>query len=86
MELNPGNKKPYDTLWALLSIDKNGNEGIVALNTPIGPQVAVTGEERMMAIYIEAAVVGRAEANNSGMRIVIGEFKRIRTKGLESHD
>lgn len=78
---NPGNVKPYLKLWAILSIDKNGNEGICGINTPIGPQIAVTGEKRILDIYLEQVHSGQAkkELVEAGMKIVVAEYTRSNT-------
>lgn len=75
---NPGNKKPYDMLWAVLSQDEKGREGICAINTPIGPQVAITGEKRMLELYVDILSSDDAatEARKSKMKIIVAEFKR----------
>lgn len=76
------NNKPYDKLWALLSVDKNGNEGICALNTPIGPQVAVTGETRLLEIFIKETKNGHEEAKQANVKIVVAEFTRTGTRDV----
>lgn len=76
------NTKPYDTLWAILSQDKNGNEGICALNGPLGPQVAVTGEKRILQMYLEEIMRGQDQANAFKMKIILAEYKRTKSKEL----
>jgi hypothetical protein len=84
---NPDNEKPYDILYALISVDARGNEGICAINTPIGPQVAITGEKRVLDIFIKSVSTpsSRAEAKSAGKRIVVAEFSRKSTTDLEAN-
>ncbi len=84
--LNPGNIKSYDKLWAVLSVDSRGFEGLCAINTPIGPQVAVTGDEKILRLYIETIMRGQAagELKDSGMRIVVAEYSRSSTTDPDS--
>lgn len=81
---NPENVKPYDALWAVLSVDSKGREGICAINTPIGPQVAVTGEKRLLAMYVEQIRMGLNEAMIADKKIVLAEFSRTGTKAIDS--
>lgn len=82
---NPGNKKPYDKLWAILSVDKNGNEGICAINTPIGPQVAITGEQKLLDMYIDviSKESAKRELSETNLKIVIAEYSRSKTEDLK---
>lgn len=80
---NPGNIKPYDKLWAILSVDSRGNEGICAINTPIGPQVAVTGEKKILEIYLEAIKQGMGEVKTAKLEIVIAEYTRTSLKDIK---
>lgn len=82
----PENTKPYDKLYALISVDKNGNEGIVMMNMPMaGPQVAVTGDQEILDHYVKVAstMETRMQVHNAGLKIVIGEFVRTETKELQ---
>lgn len=75
--INPPNLKPIKTLWAILSVDKNGNEGLCLLNVPeVGPQLAVTGSERILQVYKDCALRGMGEAKAAGLEIVVAEFTR----------
>lgn len=76
----PENKKPYNTLWAVLSVDSKGNEGICAIHTPIGPQVAVTGEKKILDIYLDV-LTGNKEAQQNGRKLIVGAF--LRKKDLD---
>lgn len=48
---DPGNTQPISSLYAVLSVDENGNEGI--LGTPVGP--AVCGYEKTAWMMFEYA-------------------------------
>lgn len=76
------NAKPYDKIWAVLSVDKNGNEGICAINTPIGPQVAVTGEKFILDMYLKEITKGKDEARNAQVSIVLAEFTRTKSRAI----
>lgn len=76
------NERPCNKLWALLSIDPQGNEGIVAMNTPIGPQVGITMEPRILEIYKQTARDGFNEAKAAGVKLVVAEFVRAGTEPL----
>lgn len=76
------NTKPLDVLWAVMSRDKKGNEGICAINTSIGPQVAVTGEKRLLDLYVDTVKRGKDEVPND-LEIVIAEFKRTETTKVD---
>lgn len=80
VDKDPGNVMPYETLWAVLSRDSDGNEGLCAINTPIGPQVAITGSERVLELYLEAIKGGEAEAKAAKKQIVVGTFSRTATR------
>ncbi len=80
--LNPGNVKPYDKLWAILSVDSRGNEGIVAINTSIGPQVAVTGERRILEIYLKEIRRGMDEVPQN-LKIVLAEYSRGKSESID---
>jgi hypothetical protein len=72
------NTKPIDKMWGILSVDKKGNEGFVAMNTSIGPQLAVTGSEKVLEMYKNAARQGFHEARAAGVKIVVAQFARIK--------
>lgn len=79
------NTQPIHKFFALLSRDKNGNEGICMLNVPgLGPQLAVTADEKNLARYTEicGSMDARMEAHSAGLEIVIAEFDRVSTKKL----
>lgn len=82
---NPGNKEPCTKLWAILSVDKVGNEGICVINVPVlGLQVAVTSSPKVLEYYKKeiSHPAAMAEVESVGMRIVIGEFTRSETRDL----
>lgn len=84
MEKHPVNKKPYDKLYAVLSVDKRGFEGLVVLNIPMfGPQLAVTGDEKNLDHFVQIAKAAMSEAQDAGLKIVIGEFQRTKTTELD---
>jgi uncharacterized alpha/beta hydrolase family protein len=84
VEKHPINKIPYEKMWAILSVDKKGNEGICMLQTPFGPQIAVTGADGNLQAMLEMVKTmdARQEAHNAGLRIVVGEFTRTSTTDL----
>lgn len=73
------NTHPYSILWAILSVDEKGNEGICVLNTPIGPKVAVTGEKRLLEHYVH--MIKNADRNEvpQNFKIVVAEYHRATT-------
>lgn len=82
---NPGNVKPYDKLWAIMSVDLLGNEGMCMISTQYGPQLAVTGSESLLELFLKDINTdqGRGEAKEAGLKIVIGEFTRTKTTDVE---
>lgn len=77
------NTKPQDKLFAILSVDRDGNEGICMLNMPgIGPVLGVIGDENNLATLKNVARKGIDEAWSEGLKIVIGEFMRTDTREL----
>ena len=78
------NVKPYEKVWAILSRDKDGNEGICLMQGPFGPTLAVTGEEKNL-IYLKSVATSmeaRTEVHSAGMNLVVGEFQRVGTEKL----
>lgn len=72
------NQKPFPKLYAVLSVDAQGREGLCAVNTPIGPQVAVTADQKLLNMYVEAIKIGQRQAEvPPGMKIIIAEYDRI---------
>lgn len=79
---NPGNVRHYDSLWAILSVDAEGNEGICVIDIPgFGPRVAVTGEPKHFEMLREAAKSAKHEVPK-GMKIVAARFNRINWEPL----
>lgn len=78
---NPGNQHPYDKFWAILSVDKKGNEGICMLSGPFGPQLAVTGSKKNLEEMRKQIdqMDARMEAHTFGVKIVIAEYTRTGT-------
>lgn len=55
---NPTNKKPISNLWAFLSVDENGNEGICGARVADGEWFAlVTAEQEMLPMLKELAKI-----------------------------
>jgi hypothetical protein len=77
------NRAPQDKLYAIISVDQKGNEGLVALNTPhMGPQLAVTGDTKILKYYKEIVRSGFVESKAAGMVIKVAEFTRTQTSDL----
>lgn len=78
------NRHPYPTLWAVLSVDRNGNEGICLISGPHGPVLAVTGDESILKIYKDtvSSMDALTEAHAAGLKIVIGEYQRVNTTSI----
>ena len=79
------NKKPAEKLWAILSRDKNGNEGICVLDVPgFGPTAAVTMDERRRDTYelICSKPSAQHEMAKAGLVAVVAEFTRAGTRVL----
>lgn len=79
------NQKPYDKVWALLSRDTDGNEGICMLNGPVGPVLAVTGTLDVLEMYKRQISTDQAKAEilEAGVSVVVGEFTRTGTEALD---
>ena len=76
------NVKPYDKLYAILSVDKNGNEGICVLNINGERFVAVTGEIENINLLKKNAIEAKQEAIAGGLKLVVAEFERVKTEQL----
>lgn len=73
------NTQPCDKLWAILSVDRKGNEGICQLNLPIvGPTVAITGSFKILQVYKDFIKTEQSlkEAMAQDVTMRIGEFTR----------
>lgn len=67
---DPGNTAPINMLWAWLSVDEKGNEGIVGSN--LGPMVS--GKKEIMKA---AEKMVRRGAEECGKRVVLAAFMRV---------
>jgi hypothetical protein len=74
-------RKPHTTIWAILSVDKDGNEGICAIEPGI-PCMTADPENLEMMKALCSTVDAREEAEESGFKIVIAEFIRGKTVRL----
>jgi hypothetical protein len=84
MQFNPPNTHPYKKLWAILSVDAQGNEGIIAVDGPVGPMQAVTGSEIVRQHLLQAVADAHMEGVSfPGKRLVLAEFERTKTVKLE---
>lgn len=73
---DPGNTKKVDVIYAWLSVDENGNEGIVVTNTvdPEGSKIAlplVTWEGR------HVFMLNRLASQSTDKNIKMFKFKRV---------
>lgn len=76
---DPGNTKKVDVIYAWLSVDENGNEGIVAniIMDPDGSKIAlplVTGEEKH--IFMMNRIATNA-SQSTDKNIKMFKFKRV---------
>lgn len=73
---NPGNTKPLDELFAFVSVDSRGWEGIcgVIAVDHTQPMQLVTGELRIAETMKSAA---NSIAARTGMRVRLVRFKRV---------
>lgn len=71
------NTRPLTKLYAVLSVDQNGNEGIVVMDIG-GPKPAVTGDPELAGMLVRLAREGRSEVPNN-LKIVLAEFDRSNT-------
>lgn len=77
---DPGNVHPYDKLWAILSVDEKGNEGIIGLNGPAGPVQAITGSKTVLLMMRDAVL--KTDQPLEGKKIVLAEYTRTNTEML----
>lgn len=71
---NSGNTKPVDVLFAYLSVDKDGNEGVCAAPLPgFGTTPLVFGYEHVALKFIPIA---EEIAKASGMQIKLVKFTK----------
>lgn len=77
---DPGNVHPYDKLWALLSIDEKGNEGIIGLNGPAGPMQAITGSKTVLLMMKDAVLKTGQDLGDK--KIVLAEYTRTNSEML----
>ena len=84
-DMHQKNVKHYETLYAIMSRDKKGNEGICVFGSPIGALVMVTGEEKNLENFLAMAKEDNAakQAYGSGLEIVLAEFTRTKTMTLD---
>lgn len=75
------NIHPYEKLWAILSVDKDGNEGILGMATSYGVAPAITGSPSVLEALRQQV---RLDPNVDLQRhkIVVGEFIRSNTVPL----
>lgn len=67
-------------LFAVISIDPKGTEGLCLLNTPYGPQLAVTGDDRLLGMYLEAVKRGQRDGEvPAHLKIAVAQFSRTST-------
>jgi len=72
----PPNKHPVTELYAVLSVDANGNEGIIAETRPNGHVVPfVSGDKRHCALF-EKEVRELGPELEPGTRVRLVTFKR----------
>lgn len=76
---------PYNTIWAFLSVDEAGNEGIMAVGDPqFGSMPLVTGclknleHMKMIVKNNEKDIL----AQGQGKKIVLAEFSRAKTEAF----
>ncbi len=79
---DPGNLQPIQKLWAWLSVDENGNEGICAVTSvnDRGETVhiaLVTADPKLLAICQAMADDIKKHTNK---RIICAEFERRKTE------
>lgn len=69
----PKNEIPMDYLYVALSLDENGNEGIIAASTPMGSIPMVFGHERMLDKVKESL---RQMSKDTGQKIYLVKYKK----------
>ena len=69
----PGNTQPAETVWAWLSVDEQGNEGIVANPMPFISQFK-SNMNKVLPIIEEL----RRDPRAKGYTFVLAQFKRVR--------
>jgi hypothetical protein len=79
---NPGNTKKIDTLYVFMSIDENGNHGILSsIFLNLGSMPLVTGSENVIPIFQKiAGEIGQ----KTKMKVGMFEFKRGECKWQQS--
>lgn len=78
------NTQPYKKLWAIISVDRKGNEGICMLAGPFGPQLAVTGDKKLLETMkgMIQTMEARKECHDAGLRVVVAEYSRTDTTNV----
>lgn len=71
---DPENLKPIDTLWAIISRDESGNEGIVAAQMGMNMVPFITGDKKVLNLMREAALANKQGTSKS---IYIVEYSRL---------
>lgn len=68
---SPPNEAPISELYVVLSVEKNGNEGICGYDTGLGLMPLVAGYERMLPMMRRMAA---EVAKHTGKRLVLVKF------------
>lgn len=80
---NPPNKKPLPNLWAVMSRDEKGNEGILAgFIAPFGMVPLVTGDPKVLKHFEQVARAQLGEIADDGMQVFIAQYGRTSERDL----
>lgn len=69
----PGNKAPIDTLWAWLSKDTEGKEGVMAN----GHLPLISGDKALMERFLPKITEIKKDKRAEGYTFSLVEFKRV---------
>lgn len=70
---DPENTQKLDKLYAYISVDENGNEGIMAIPTQLGTTPLITGSPELF--YTFGKMVDRVR-DMTDKKIISAEFER----------